>query len=593
MHNQRLTIRWLIGLSLSAAALLGLAHGLRARSAVAAPSANAVVGPPCGEMQFDAAWNSVQSSGGGTIAFNCGGPKTIPFTYAKQINANITINGGTPGLITLSGSNAYLFQVSFGKSLTLRNLTLANSSSIVAGAIENFGTTTIENCTLTNNQTVTSGGAVTNYGTLNVVNSTFSNNRAFNGGAIYIEGGGVATISSSTIFSNSAEADGGGIYNGGTITLTNTTLNSNTVLTETGVARGGGAYNSGQFSMVGGSVVGNYSPAGNFGVNGGGLHNDGFDLLVGSMELNRVLIAGNVVLSGTAGGVGNVDGTVIMRSVTIYSNTGGITGGGVSNTGSNAYMHIANSEITQNESALGGGLYLSAFSTVISQTRVSANVANFGGGIRNYQNSLLRLYQSTLDNNLSRSDGGGIANRGTIDIENSTLSGNVANDDINNSEGGGIFSEQSALVVFVNVTLNGNKANIGGNLRTATAALLDTRNTIIAGSRDPDTNAPNDNCALVSNIDRGGNKPSDDTCLLPSSSVVNSLLGPLTSNGGPTLTHMPQVGSPAIDGGTNTSCPAVDQRGAPRLFNGTCDSGAVESGPKLPLIFLPVLVDPS
>ena len=590
MYPRRYTIYRLIGLSLCAAALLGLVWGLGAQRAAASPTANAVVGPPCGEPQFDAALNSVQTSGGGTITFNCGGAKTIPFTFAKSINANVTINGGTPGLITLSGSNAYLFQVSSGKSLTLRNLTLANSSSIVAGAIENFGVTTIENCTLTNNQTTGSGGAVTNFGALNVVNSTFSNNRAFSGGAIYIEAGGAAAITSTIIVSNSAEADGGGIYNGGALTLTNTTLSRNAVLTETGVARGGGAYNSGQFSMVGGSVIGNYSPAGNFGVNGGGLHNDGFDLLVGSMELNGVLIAGNVVLSGTAGGVGNVDGTVILRHVNIYSNTGGITGGGVSNSGSNAFMHIANSEITHNTSALGGGLYLSAFSTVISQTRVSANDANFGGGIRNYQNSLLRLYQSTLDNNLSHSDGGGIANRGVIDIQNSTLSGNVANDNSNNSEGGGIFSEQSALVVFVNATLNGNKANIGGNLRTATSALLDTTNTIIAGSRDQDTNAVNDNCALVSNIDRGGNKPSDDTCLLSASTAVDSLLGPLTFNGGPTLTHMPQAGSPAIDGGTNTSCPAADQRGAARPVNGTCDSGAVEFGAKLPMAFMPMLI---
>src|SRR5262249_2931767 len=50
-------------------------------------------------------------------------------------------------------------------------------------------------------------------------------------------------------------------------------------------------------------------------------------------------------------------------------------------------------------------------------------------------------------------------------------------------------------------------------------------------------------------------------------------------NVGPTLTHRLLKGSIAIDDGTNTGCPADDQRGAPRPLGNSCDVGAVEFVP--------------
>ena len=58
---------------------------------------------------------------------------------------------------------------------------------------------------------------------------------------------------------------------------------------------------------------------------------------------------------------------------------------------------------------------------------------------------------------------------------------------------------------------------------------------------------------------------SNDLAVLANSDLVNipALLGPLQDNGGPTLTHLPLPGSPAIDAGTNNGL-AVDQRSRPR-----------------------------
>ena len=59
-------------------------------------------------------------------------------------------------------------------------------------------------------------------------------------------------------------------------------------------------------------------------------------------------------------------------------------------------------------------------------------------------------------------------------------------------------------------------------------------------------------------------------------SDTNPLLGPLADNGGATLTYALLVGSPAINAGTNTGCPAIDQRGMSRPLLRTCDIGAYE-----------------
>lgn len=59
----------------------------------------------------------------------------------------------------------------------------------------------------------------------------------------------------------------------------------------------------------------------------------------------------------------------------------------------------------------------------------------------------------------------------------------------------------------------------------------------------------------------------------------------MTDNGGDTNTQALLVGSPAIDSGSNTTCPSTDQRGVLRSIDGdnngsiVCDLGAYEFGP--------------
>ena len=75
---------------------------------------------------------------------------------------------------------------------------------------------------------------------------------------------------------------------------------------------------------------------------------------------------------------------------------------------------------------------------------------------------------------------------------------------------------------------------------------------------------------------------------------MNAPLGGLQINGGlgsfSLPTHLPLAGSAAIDGGTNSGCPGIDERGADRPFNSVCDVGAVESGVVLPWLRLPAIL---
>jgi hypothetical protein len=86
-------------------------------------------------------------------------------------------------------------------------------------------------------------------------------------------------------------------------------------------------------------------------------------------------------------------------------------------------------------------------------------------------------------------------------------------------------------------------------------------------------------------LSEGHNIVADGSCELagPGDAIgVNPALGVLADNGGPTLTHLPLAGSPAIDSVPASVCtglvsgPFSDQRGIARPQGAGCDAGAVE-----------------
>jgi hypothetical protein len=242
---------------------------------------------------------------------------------------------------------------------------------------------------------------------------------------------------------------------------------------------------------------------------------------------------------------------------------------------------IASGVGTTNSS--GGGISNRGTLTVNNST-ISGNGAHggnnslgFGGGIANW--GTVTVNNSTLVGNLASGVfgggvGGGIANAGTATVNNSTLSGNSAV-----AVGGGIVNSGSGNLKINNSTISGNKALRGGGLSNAATARL--QNSIVV-------NNSGGNCSH-SVISKGYNLSSDGSCNFNGpgdANNTNPMLGPLQYNGGPTKTMSLPSGSPAVDAGNPSGCTdgnghllKTDQRGKPRPDTedaSGCDIGAFE-----------------
>jgi hypothetical protein len=162
-------------------------------------------------------------------------------------------------------------------------------------------------------------------------------------------------------------------------------------------------------------------------------------------------------------------------------------------------------------------------------------------------------------------------------LTNSTISGNSTV-----HFGGGVHTR--GALQLVHCTISDNATEKGGGVYVGPGGRLDYENTIIAG------NAGRGNCFLSG---PGDDRP-EATLGVSSGNLVEGggcspdlsddpLLGPLSDNGGDTLTHALLSGSPAIDAIAGVSCTLpADQRGAPRPVvqvsaDTPCDIGALES----------------
>ena len=242
-----------------------------------------------------------------------------------------------------------------------------------------------------------------------------------------------------------------------------------------------------------------------------------------------------------------------------------------------AMLTVANCVISDNS---GSGVQnLSAAVTIINTT-ISGNSAEEGGGIYTGGGKLpgnLTVINSTISGNFASSDGGGIASGFSgLTIVNSTISGNSVGDP-DYGDGGGIASGYGVVppaLTITNSTVSGNSAATCGGVCGGTVEIGNTiLNANASGNIDGTVTSHGYN---ISSDDGGGllTGPGDQINTDP-------LLGPLRDHGGPTLTHVPLRGSPAIDAGDPgfTPPPDHDQRGACfyRVFGGRIDVGSVET----------------
>ena len=240
----------------------------------------------------------------------------------------------------------------------------------------------------------------------------------------------------------------------------------------------------------------------------------------------------------------------------------------------------------RNGIASGGAGILNWGTLTVNNSTLSGNMAlsetsAAGGGI--FNSGALTITNSTLSGNTGSSRfmfGGAIYNSGTLTLTNSTLSQNGSNGSVGGG-GGGIYNAGTASIN--NSTLSGNSASGdgGGGIYNGGGAVT-LQNSIVANSK------LGGNC-LGSLTSNGYNLSTDKTCAFNNSGDLNNTklrLGHLKNNGGPTHTIALPSGSPAVDAGNPNGCTdgqgnllTTDQRGMPRPDkedSGGCDMGAYE-----------------
>lgn len=183
-----------------------------------------------------------------------------------------------------------------------------------------------------------------------------------------------------------------------------------------------------------------------------------------------------------------------------------------------------------------------------------------GGAILNNAGASLFVSGSELSGNAATT-GGGLHNKGTAEIVNTTVSGNTA--------GGGISSTGSTTLRNVTVT-NNTTANGSNGGVISTGGTFVVRNSIVLG------NTPDTFPTIITDV---ANSVTTGTV----SDVLNTTLA---DNGGQTRSHALAANSAAIDFGSNGSTVTnsgvlltSDQRARARIFGAAVDAGAVEQVP--------------
>jgi CSLREA domain-containing protein len=331
------------------------------------------------------AFSNTSPSGNSPITFDSGyghlfyTPQTITLTGAQfelsNTSGTATIIGPTVSVTVSGGGLSRVFQVDELVTASIYGMTITGAFSGYdsGGGLNNLGTTTLTNCTVSGN-TAYYGGGLANFGTATLIHCTVGGNSAiaFNRGG-GVSNFGTATLTDCTVSGNLAVTDGGGLLNLGSATLTSCTI------------------------------------SGNHGGRGGGLRNSG----TATLNVTSSTIANNQATS-QGGGISTTSGSVILTNSVISSNqvnsSGIALGGGIDC--ENSKLSLTNctvsANLTNGTTALGGGIYSFNSSVILRYCVITANQANGsvlgeGGGIYSF-NSDLNLLTSIVIGNKATTD---------------------------------------------------------------------------------------------------------------------------------------------------------------------------------------------
>lgn len=276
------------------------------------------------------------------------------------------------------------------------------------GAISNSGSLTIINSQFDNNKANSNnilygaGGAIYNTRTVTITDSQFDGNSAQRGGALFAGGAQGSSIFSSAFINNSAEYDGGAIYNEGRLELEDTAIDSNHANRR-----------------------------------GGGIHHTAWGN--GEAFIERTTISRNTVTDPASGGGGIYN----QADMTLVNST---VSGNIAETPTLRSAELSESEVHNLLATSGGGGILNHHTITLTHVTIADNVAesvggyDFGGGIHNAD-----IGELNMTNVLSADNIGGDC------VQRATLATNITN----MIEDGGCSAQYTGDPILGPLTNNG------------------------------------------------------------------------------------------------------------------------------------------
>lgn len=308
--------------------------------------------------------------------------------------------------------------------------------------------------------------------------------------------------------------------------------------------------------------------------------------------------AGGTIIDGAGSDrIFHASGAIAVTLRYLAIQNGFVPGSDTTSRGGGVFIEDANVTIdtcviSENQAGYtGGGVDNQVGEVTITNTTLHGNQARIGGGI--FNGGALTLANSTLSGNTAEEIGGGLDNNEQAVLTNVTIYGNSAALDPSDPQGlrglgGGIFSDWNLSLNYVTLSHNSGDglANRGSAALTGTLLSANTgANCSGSGSLISDGYNLDDgfSCGFIQTGDLSGIDPQLDA---------------LADNGGATQTMALLPGSPALDSGGESNCPATDQRGVIRPQASStggaliCDIGAYEEGIYFTRLLLPAILKP-
>ncbi|WP_304008979.1 hypothetical protein, partial [Desulfovibrio piger] len=401
-----------------------------------------------------------------------GGIVAVGDNQGAVVMDNVTISGNTvTDLKTVQGAGYW----QYGGSIEATGLTVSGNTA----SVEKVDDVTI------NGEPYSAGGAMALVKVEgSIKDSDFSNNtnKHFNissGGALFVAEDSNITLENDVFNENTATgktAQGGAIYNEGTLTVEGGSFTDNSAAPADGstvtVSNVGGAiYNAddAELSINGTRFEGNTAAI-------AGAVNNQYDSSHITGITNAFFVNNTASLS--AGGALRNQGTIDSISGTTFEGNTAGNGGALWNGAGGTITNITDTTFTGNKStndAVGGGAITNAGDiTKINATTFTDNsAAGDGGAIYNVKsgggNANITLNNTTFSGNTADGNGGAIYNGGNLTFSgNNTFSGNTAAGQAND-----IYNAGSITVADGTTTLGSGLTQVGGKVTVSTGATLD------------------------------------------------------------------------------------------------------------------------